>query len=161
MYVLDTKTNLGSQVIPVGSTQLVTVYSEFSVIPSGSTTSQLAVYNTGDIVIGDPATVNNVAIAGGVTSSFIQLTNSNTSYLLNDNDYAVEVISDTYNAINLPSASGIGGRTYVISRGSNNNNLVLNAQSGENIDTRSQIQFKKKHDHIRIMANGQDSWYVV
>lgn len=162
MYILDVKTNLASFIIPSGAGNTVTIFSEFSVIPEGSSTPQLTIGKTGDIVLGDPnSTSNNVIVNAGMSTSFRQLTDPDTEYLMTKNDYAIEVISDTYNVIRLPSALDIGGRTYVISRGSNNNNLSVRTQVNENIDTRTQILLKRKNDHIKVSSNGIDSWYVI
>lgn len=158
--IIDDKRNLGSLVIPVGNNNNITVYSEFSVIPTGYTITQFEVLNNGNITLGNNTTNNNLIINAGIDMDFKCIIDGGTNYILSENDYAVEIVSDTYTSVTLPSANLIGGRTYIISRGSNTV-ISLTAQVGENIDSRTSILLKRKHDHIKVMANNEDSWYVI
>lgn len=160
-YILDDKTNLGYIVIPNGPNNKITVFSEFEVKPQTATEPYLGVYNDGTINIGGPNSSNNLIIEAGIDFDFKQIYGTDTNYNLTENDYAIEIMSDTYDTITLPTALNSGGRTYIISRGNNNNNLVLKAQTGENIDTRNEIPLKRKNDHIKVMSNGIDSYYRV
>lgn len=161
-YLIDRKATIGSYVIPVTGTNQVNVFSEFAVSPINADI-QFGVFTNGDIQLGytAPGSNNNIIINSGIDFNFSQVTGTDTTYLLTQNDYAIEIISDTYNTVLLPSALGIGGRTYIISRGSNNPNLVVRTQNGENIDTRQEIQLRRKNDHIKVMANNIDSYYVI
>ena len=162
MYILDIKTNLASIIVPTNNDSRVTIYSELEVIPENFSQPQLAIYNSGQIALGNSAVEgSNIVINAGSNVNFKQIFGNNTDFPLTINEYAIEIISDTYNTVTLPSALNIGGRSYLISRGSNNNNLVVRCQPGENIDTRNQIQLKRKNEHIQVMANGQDSWYII
>jgi hypothetical protein len=163
-YILDNKTNLGSIVIPVGVVPVITVYSGFSINQMQNSTSYFNVSTNGTINIGsaDSTVYNNVIVTSGIDYHFSQITDITlTDYLLTKNDYAIEIIADSINTVTLPTAVGNGGRTYVVSRGSDNNNLTLQCQAGENIDTRSQILLSRKHVHLKLMSNGQDSWYII
>lgn len=160
-FLDDEKANLGSLVIPVGVVPVVTAYSGFSVIPDGSTDSIFNVVSGGNIGIGNSGTDNNLVINSGTDVRFTQITDNLLSYTLTKNDYAVEIMADSINTIILPSALNIGGRTYIISRGSNNNNLILQCQPNDNIDTRPQINLSRKYVHLKIMSNGQDTWYII
>ena len=162
MYILDQKSNLGSVIIPVGADNIVTVLAEFEVIPPPLTASQFSIRNNGDIAIGDPNSTNNVILNTGLKLNFRQLTGTDSDYLLTSDDYMLEVASDTYNTITLPSALGKGGISYVVSRGSTvNNNLVLRAQINETIDSRTQLSLVAAGDHIRVISNNIDTWYIV
>jgi hypothetical protein len=130
-WILDNKNTIGSYIIPTGNTNKITVFGESLIINSG------------------------------IDFNFKQIIDTETNYLLTDSDYAIEIISDTYNTITLPSALNIGGRTYIISRGSTNNNLILQAQIGETIDSRNIIQLKRINDHIKVMSNNISEWYVI
>ena len=103
--------------------------------------------------------VTNITDAENIID-FKQIIGIDTIYYLTPADHAIEIISDTYNIVQLPSAVGNGGRLYTICRGSNNNNLVLKAATGDTIDTRTQLELKRKNDHLEIMCNGIDSWYI-
>lgn len=161
-YLLDIKKNLGSFVIPTGTDNQVTVFKDLLVNPTGNNDSYFSVLNNGDVIIGDSSTLtyNNLIINAGLNLGFKQITDTNANYLMTDNDYSVEIISDTYNTVTLPLANGIGGRTYIISRGSNNNNLIVQAQPGDLIDGRNIIQLKRINDHIQIQSNGINDWYM-
>jgi hypothetical protein len=162
-FLLDQKHNLGRYMIPNGPGFTVTCFEEFAVIPSGSTVNQFAVFADGTIQLGDgdDNTYNNIIISGGITTNFKQITDTGTDYLLTNNDYAVEIISATYNSVTLPAAAGIGGRTYVISRGSTNNNLIVKSQIGDTIDGRTQIALKRINDHMQVQSNGINEWYMM
>lgn len=160
-YILDNKTNLGSIVIPTGSSATVTVYNQFVVNPLGDGTTHFGVYDTGNINIGNRNAKNNLLLDAGVDFHFVQITDTLVNYDLTNNDYAVEIISDSINTVTLPTALNNGGRTYIISRGSNNNDLILQCQTNENIDSRPLLQLTRKHVHLKVMSNGQDSWYIV
>jgi hypothetical protein len=160
-YILDDKRNLGYIVIPNGPNDKITVFSEFEVKPQSATEPYFGIYNDGTINIGGPNSSNNLIIEAGVDFDFKQIFGLATNYNLTENDYAIEIMSDSYNTITLPTALNSGGRTYVLSRGSNNNNLVVKAQTGENIDSRQEIHLKRKNDHIKIYSNNIDSWYRV
>jgi len=161
MYILDNKTNLGSFVIPIGVNNVVKVFREFEVQPQNLLNTQFAIYNNGDVILGNPNNPNNINITGGIDFTFERITTLDTDYILTGNNYALEIVSDTYNFITLPLASGIGGRTYRLSRGSDNNGLVLRCQPGDNIDSRSVIELKRKFAHLTVMSNGLDAWYFV
>lgn len=162
-YILDDeKNNLGSTIVPIGTDNVVTVLKQFAVDPMANGVGYFNVTNTGDIHIGNPIVKNNLFLNTGVDFNFMQITDTTlTNYTLTQNDYAIEIITDTINTITLPTARNTGGRTYIISRGSNNNNLILQTQLNENIDTRMQISLTRKYVHLKVMSNGQDSWYVV
>ncbi|MGL5935638.1 MAG: hypothetical protein ACRCZI_08435 [Cetobacterium sp.] len=162
-YLLDVKKNLGSFVIPTGSNNQITVFKDLLVNPTGTFDSYFSVLNTGDVIIGDNSelTYNNLVINAGLNLGFKQIIDAGTNYLMTDNDYSVEIISNTYNTITLPLASGIGGRTYIISRGSTNDNLVVQTQGGDLIDGRNIIQLKRINDHIQIQSNGINDWYMI
>lgn len=158
MYILDHKQNLGSIVIPIGIIGSVVVYNEFAVITPSSTVSQFSITDNGDINLGG---VGTITITTELKLSFKQINGTDTDYLLDSKDYAVEVVSDTYNSITLPSAAGMGGVSYVISRGSTvNNNLVLRAQPGESIDCRSELLLELPGSHIRVISNNINTWYI-
>lgn len=161
-YILDNKTNLASMVLPVGNGNVVTVYNSFTVNPLQNGTTYLNIDSTGLIQLGDPNSKNNVLLYASLDFRFLQIFDTTIQdYQLNTDDYAIEIVSDSINTITLPTSLDSGGRTYIVSRGSNNNALIIRAQPGENIDTRQSLQLSRKHVHLKVMSNGQDSWYIV
>jgi hypothetical protein len=162
-FILDpAKANIGSLVIPVGSDPTVTVFADFEVSPLIGESAAFGIYDNGEILVGNNTMGNNILLNGGIDFNFKQITDTSLSnYNLTFNDYAVEIITDTIDTITLPLAMGIGGRTYIVSRGSNNNALAVVSQAGDNIDTRQFIKLNRIYTHMKLMSNGQDSWYVV
>lgn len=160
-YILDDKNNLGYIVIPNGPNDKITVFSEFEVKPQTATEPYLGVYENGDINIGGPNSSNNLIIEAGIDFDFKQIFGTDSNYDLTENDYAIEIMSDSYNTVTLPSALNSGGRTFIISRGSNNNNLVIKAQPGETIDSRQELPLKRKNVHTKLISNDQNLWYVI
>lgn len=162
-YILDQKTNLESYLVPVGPSNTVTAFKDFIIVDPVTQKPNFGVYNTGTILIGNqsnPAN-SNIIINTGVDFKFRQIIDTTiTNYLLTHDDYAVEIISDAINTVTLPSALGNGGRTYLISRGSTNNALVIASQYNETIDSRPQIQLRRIHDHVKVMSNNIDTWYI-
>jgi len=161
-FLLENKNSLGRYVIPTSSNG-ITVYNPFSVIPSGNLDKQFSIDSGGIIEIGNPNNdnYNNIIFNAGINNAFKQLTDNGADYLLTNNDYFVEVISTTYNYVTLPLANNIGGRTYIISNGSTNINLVVRTSGIDNIDGRTQIALKRIHDRIKLQSNGIDNWYVI
>lgn len=99
--------------------------------------------------------------SGNPSFNFKRIIDGGSNYILSDDDYAIEIVSDTYNSITLPTASGIGGRVYFTSRGSNNNNLIITAQNGELIDGYQTYKFAKKYTHMSVMSNNVNQWYII
>jgi len=103
----------------------------------------------------------NTLSTGGVAYNFKQIGGLITNYDLTLDDYAVEIVSNTINSVTLPAAVNNGGRYYVISRGNTtNDSLILRPRVGDNIDMRQFIQFKRVANHINVMSNNVNSWYV-
>jgi hypothetical protein len=150
MYILDDKKNLDSFVIPVGTANKINIYSEFNVIPSNYTTPRLSILNDG-----------TTYVAGGADFNFRRVNAAVSNYDLTLNDYAIEIISNSINSVTLPYAVNNGGRYYVVSRGATtNNNLILKPQVGDNIDMQQFIQLRRVGDHINVMSNDVNSWYI-
>lgn len=157
MYILDNKNNLEAIVIPVGVNNNVSVYSEFNVIPSNYTTPRLNILNDGTAFIAGNGDVGD----GGIDFNFKQIGGTISNYDLTLADYAVEVISNNINSVTLPPAANNGGRYYVVSRGpTTNNGLILKTQVGDNIDMNQFIQLRRVGDHINVMSNNVNSWYI-
>ena len=98
--------------------------------------------------------------SGNPSFNFKRIIDSGVNYLLGTTDYAVEIVSDTYTAVTLPSAADIGGRVFFISRGSNVN-IILTAQSGETIDGLHTYTYYRKYTHLTVMSNNVNVWYIV
>lgn len=160
-YLLDNKTNLGSIIVPVGTKGTITVYNDFSVIPSNTLTPSLSVSNTGSIIIGSTTTQNNININSGINFGFSEINGTDTNYTLSQNDYSIDVVSNTYNTVTLPLAQGIGGRTYIIGRSSTNNNLTVVCHLNDTIDLDPSILLARQYNHIKVMSNNENIWYVI
>lgn len=160
-YILDFKSNLAS-IATISSTGDVNVNGGFTVQPSGFDNPLVAVETTGNVTIGDSNSTSNIVIYANEVNKFEQLTGTDTDYQLSANDYTIEVLSNTYMSLTLPSAANIGGRTYIISRGTtSNNDLILQTQTGENIDGDPFIAFTLPHYHLTVMSNNIDTWYLL
>lgn len=157
-YILDQKRNLGSIVIPTGLTNKVSVFSEFTIKPSEVLDSYVDVNLDGSIKIGGQ---NNTILATGLLYNFKQINDPVSDYLLKNEDYAIEIINDAIFTVTLPAAFGAGGKTYIVSRGSNNNDLRIKTQIGESIDGSASITFRTKNTHMKIMSNSIDRWYII
>lgn len=158
MYILDNKQSLGTFVIPTGAANIITVNAEFNVIPSNYNVPRLSILNDGTAYI---AGGGGGGGSTGVVYNFKQIGGVITNYNLSLDDYAVEIISNTINSVTLPPALNNGGRYYVVSRGATtNNNLILKPQVGDNIDMNQSIRLKRVADHINVMSNDVNSWYV-
>ena len=161
-YLMDHKTNLGSIAIPVGASNDIEIFSGFYVKPFGFPNPLFSIADNGTITIGDPLNPTPIVINSNIQYKFEQISGTGTNYLLSDSDYAIEILSNTYNFITLPSASGIGGRTYVLSRGTtSNNSLTLVTQPGQTIDGRASIALPQQNDHLMVMSNDALSWYIL
>jgi hypothetical protein len=119
-------------------------------------------------VLGEDNTVqvggseSTVEITGTIVYNFKRLTEPNTNHDLTESDYFVEVASNTYNTVTLPLASSAESRHYVISRAYNNtnDNLRLVARVGDDIDEATEIRLKNPREHITLISNGLNSWYI-
>lgn len=106
-------------------------------------------------------TTNSSSSSGNPSFNFKRITDSGTNYLLGETDYAIEIVSDTYNIVTLPTAAGRGGRVYSVSRASDNNTMHLTAQSGETIDGTQSYYYLRKYTHMTVMSNDVNKWYVL
>jgi hypothetical protein len=161
MFLLENKDNLASHMVPLGPDSIVTAYKGFEVVPDPTAPGAFfSVLASGSVTVGGNGS-DDVTLGAAVKSSFRSITDPIANYDVADDDYAVEIVSDTINTITLPAASGKGGKNYVISRRSNNNNLVVQAYPGDNIDSATTIELKRMYDHIEIMSNDIDTWYII
>jgi hypothetical protein len=161
MFLLEEKINLSNSMIPLGPDSVITSHKGFEVIPDETAPGAFfSVLQSGSVIVGGNGS-DDVTLGAAVKSSFKSITDPITNYDVADDDYAVEIANDTINTVTLPTAEGKGGKNYVISRRSNNNNLVVQAYAGDNIDSRTVIELKRMYDHIEIMSNDIDSWYII
>ncbi len=160
-YIFDTRRkSLGTLAIPLGADDTVTVLSEFKVTPDAAETF-LDIRENGEIFIGDDGGINNITLNGGIRYNFKQIIGVALNYDLEEDDYAIEIVSDTYNSVTLPFATGRGGRAFLISRGSDNNAFVIKTQIGDTLDTRTQVPIKRKNEHIRVMSFDNNKWFTI
>lgn len=160
-YILDTKNSLGAVIIPNAGSNVV-INSGLSVIPPGSNNPQLSIDNAGNIVLGDPTLNNNLTINAGIKFKFVEIGGVATNYNLLDSDYAIKIISNTYNTVTLPTALGSGGKRFVVARGTTTNNaLTILPQGGQFIDNDTSIVFSQQNDHLEVMSNNVDTWYII
>ncbi len=103
----------------------------------------------------------SVTGSGNPSFTFARITDNGTNYLLSSQDYAVEIVSDTYNTVVLPSAANIGGRVYLISRASNNDTFKVVAQPGETIDGDQEFKYLRKYTRMTLMSNDVSEWYII
>jgi len=181
-YILDNKKNTETYIIPEGSTPKLNalidteIQATFSIgtsntsnyifpteRPVGSGYVLQDVLGDGNLewVLGDSLGGGGGGSSGNPSFNFKRITDGGTNYTLDDDDYAIEIVSDTYNTVTLPNATGRGGRVYFISRGSDNNDLILTAQAGETIDGWQERDFPRKYTHLTVMSNSVNKWYVI
>jgi hypothetical protein len=104
--------------------------------------------------------------SGDPSYNFKRIIDSGTNYILGAEDYAIEIISNTYTRVTLPAAVGLGGRVYLISRGSDIN-IQLYAYPGDNIDSGigtndgNPYTFHRKYTRVVLMSNNINGWYTI
>ncbi len=177
-YILDNKKALGSYVIPAGTTPAVNslidtqIMAEFSIGPDDSKKyifpeekAPGAGYILEDVK-GD-GNLSWVLPSGGgggggdPSFNFKRITDGGLNYILGPADYAIEIVSDTYNFITLPLAAGLGGRVYFVSRASDNNTLKITTQGADTIDGGAQYKYLRKYTHMSVMSNDVNMWYII
>ncbi len=174
-YILDNKKNTSSYIVPVGSAPMMEslvdmqIKAELSVGPDNSQKYTFPAVKASGLgyILQDTLGDGNLAwvpisdtAAGDPSFEFMRITDSGVDYVLDDEDHGIEIVSDTYTTVTLPTAAGIGGRVYFVSRGSDTE-IVLTAQTGETIDGLQTYTFHKKYTHLSVMSNGVDTWYVL
>lgn len=177
-YILDDKKDIGAYVIPTGTAPVVEsladtqIKAEFSIGPDDSkkyTFPTTKAPGTGYILedtLGNGNLQWVLASSGGGSSgdpsfNFKRIIDGGTNYLLGGTDHAIEIVSDTYNTVTLPSAAGLGGRVFLVSRASNNNNLRIVTQIGETLDGGSSYRYLRKYTRMTVMSNDIDEWYII
>lgn len=176
-YILDDKKNIESYVIPTGTQPIVTaledtqIKAEFSIGPNDSnkyifpTTKAPGIGYILEDVKGDGVLEWTQASSGGGSGdpsfNFKRIVDSGTNYVLGATDYAIEIVSNTYNFVTLPLASGIGGRVFFVSRASDNNTLKIVTQGSDTIDGINNYHYLRKYTHMTVMSNSVDKWYIV
>ncbi len=169
--MLDYKANVGTSVVPVGgpipntpseTSNDINLKGNFSVTPIGFNEPLINIDNTGIVSIGNSNSDNNIVFKSSVRYQYKNITDDATEYTLGINDFAIDINSDTYITIKLPSALNIGGKKYLISRGEMaNNNLVVEAQPGETIDGIFSIPLDSNRLRLEIISNNIDTWYLM
>jgi len=161
-YIIDPNKNTIYKSVRIGSNN-ITIIDDTKIVLDDAEGPVFEVLDNGNINVGGSGVNNTIKLNGGICFNFKKLTDNAIEYIITENDYMVEVASDTYNTIILPSAIGNAGCSYIISRGENttNNNLVLQTQIGEDIDGREQSFLKYAGIHIKLLSNGEGRWYVI
>ncbi len=154
MYILDTKKK----------TYLVDTGNGVQVLDNlivGPDPNPYMVVTSTNIDIGNSIN-SHIRINGGICYKITQVT-SGATYVLQDSDYFVEIVTPTCMSVVLPLASADSGCSYLISRAetNTNNNLFVVAQSGDDIDGRPTQQLRRAGMHIKLTSNGIDRWYIV
>jgi hypothetical protein len=175
-YILDNKKNLGHYVVPTGTQPIVTaledtqIKAEFSIGPNDSTKYTFPTTKAPGIgyILEDTLGDGNLqwvlassGSSGDPSFNFKRIIDSETNYILGATDYAIEIVSDTYTTVTLPSAASIGGRVFFVSRGSDNDTLRIVAQLGETIDGGPDYRYLRKFTHMTVMSNDVNQWYII
>jgi hypothetical protein len=92
--------------------------------------------------------------------SFKTVSDAGTVYTVVASDQVVEITSDTYTQILLPSATGNAGRYIVFSRKATNDNLRLVAGGLDLIDGQAQLYFPESNTRLGVLSNGTGEWYI-
>lgn len=163
-YILDTnKKSVGKFVIPTGTEPKITVSEEVEVILEYGQNPSFNITNNGDIILGSSDLDNHIEFNGGICYNFKKIVDNETNYNLSHKDYFIEVVSETYDTITLPYANLNAGCSYIVSRANsnNNNNLKIYSQVEDDIDDRDFLSLKRPGQHINVMSNGENSWYII
>jgi hypothetical protein len=171
-YILDDKKDLGSFVIPIGATPTVTsfnptqIQNTFAIGPDNltkytfpTTPAPGAGYILQDV--GGTGILTWELVSASASYSWKRITDSGTNYNVLLVDDGIEIVSNTYNTVTLPTAVGSGGKKYVISRVSNNNNLLLMPQVGETIDSYPNFAFTFQYTRVSVISNDVNGWYII
>ncbi len=161
-YIIDDQYISLKESIAVEIGADVTISDELNVILDANTSPSFSILNDGTISIGSPNISNSISLNGGICYNFKKIIDGGTNYVLQDNDYFIEVVSPTYLTVTLPLAASGPGCSFIISRSnSNTSNINVVAQIGDDIDDRSFLTLKRAGQHIKVISNGENSWYVV
>ncbi len=171
-YILDDKKDLGSYVIPTGSTPVITsfnptqIQNTLSIGPTNATKYTFpANPSPGPGYILQDVSGTGILTwelpSGGISFSWKRITDSGTNYNILSTDYGIDIVSATYNTVTLPTAVGNGGKSFVISRSSTNDNLTLIPQSGETIDNEPDSGFWRQYTRIVVISNNIGGWYII
>lgn len=94
------------------------------------------------------------------TSSFFPYTNASGSYSPSFSDHVI-FLDPSFNDvnINLPSASGVGGKEFILKRKPGNYKIFINATSGEYVD--GQLEFILTHDYESVsLISDNANWFI-
>lgn len=175
-YILDNKKNLGHYVVPIGTNPIVAaledtqIKAEFSIGPNdiAKYTFPTTKAPGSGYVLEDTKgngilewTLSSATGGGNPSFNFKRIIDGGTNYILGDTDYAIDIVSDTYTTVTLPTAAGIGGRVFLVSRASNNATLKIMAQPGETIDKEQIYKYLRKYTRMTVMSNDINDWYIV
>jgi hypothetical protein len=170
-YVLDDRNDLTAFINPTGSTPTIKAIANTQIDAKLSIGGDTKIYEfpteratSAGYILQDTAgngvlewvpasAINNNSI------EFKRITDAGTIYNLTDADQGIEIVSDTYTGILLPTAVGRAGRTFFISRGSDTI-ITMTTTAGETIDGRLTYKFTKKFTHFSVLSNGVN-WYVL
>jgi hypothetical protein len=174
-YIFDDKKSLGAYAVPEGSSSTLSSLIDTQIKASLSigTFDHTKYIFPATKAPGAGYTLKDVSGTGILTwelatgdsgdlcqYEFKQITGLDTNYNISTSDCAIEIISDTYTTVTLPSAAGLGGKIFLISRGSNTKFTLL-PQTGEFIDNHPDYIFLKKHVRLTVMSNNTSEWYII
>lgn len=171
-YILDNKRALGRYIIPEGSNPTVTSRVDVRVDASFMIGGDGTKYTFPIIKAPGPGYILKDVLGDGVLDwvsatvadpckyEFKRITAPGTNYLVQPEDCALEIVNDGYTSVTLPSAVGIGGKIYLISRGSNTK-FTLYPQPGEKIDDNDSHVFLKKYTRLTVMSNDVGGYYII
>ena len=166
-YLLDDKKDLGSFVIPEGSAPLVSSFKDTQIKATFAIgLSDPTKYTFPAAKAPGAGYVLKDVLGNGVLTWELASSGSSdpckygTNYNITMNDCAIEIVSDTYTTVTLPTALGSGGKIFLISRASNTG-LNLLPQIGEKIDEHNNYIFPRKFTRLTVMSNNSNMFYIV
>jgi len=124
---------------------------------SGTVLSSIS--NNGSAAIGTSAAPNSVLQVGGSLS--VPITTKTATYTVTSSDYTILCNNASNININLPSASGISGRLYVIKKVSaTGTNVTVNSNGGQQIDGVATKILSNQYDVVQIQSDGSN-WIIL
>jgi hypothetical protein len=95
------------------------------------------------------------ASTGGVINSFVQKA---ADYTVLVSDYYIECTANSF-TLTLPTAVGVGGRTFVI-KNSSTGTIIVDGSGSETIDGALTANLSTQYESITVASNGAD-WVIV
>jgi hypothetical protein len=103
---------------------------------------------------------STLQVEGSLALPVTTITGTTTSYDVTSNDYTIVGNTSSDLTINLPSASDIIGRIYVIKNYSGKN-VTINPASGETIDGNTSLAINTAYQFVVLQVVSSGAWIII